>query len=432
VHGLHPRWSPGVTDLGGVDAATALPDGSVITVASGHVERWAPDGTRAALPSPAPDPSSDARFVSQVVALSPTAIVVLDLPVDEKRDEKPGPKPVPRLRRFDGARWWEDPMPTPFPTRIFAGPRGALWLTYGDELFERAPSTTDGTWTAIDTPAAIDNVWVAPGGDVWATSGAKLLHTRPLPAGLDLAAIVPPSELTRYSDACRSLTALLDELPRTAPEGHDFRAQIDALAPTIGKLAGQLAFYDVTVAGKRMLAAHRPAAEDDEAIDWTLTRKVADALVEQARRRGATGARLVCADLASLPGARILREATVHPREPPQKPEPPAPRLLPGACPDPMVVLFSPARTAPKDFDFPLTRKALTGHKELAGVRFFEVQRKGKRTIVATLPDRKRALALSTLLREKLGGSAPALVCEKPVEVTREIKVDLATGDVRR
>jgi hypothetical protein len=425
---LHPRWPPGVAAQGRVDAAAALADGTVFTARGGHVERWSAEGTRAPFASPAPQGTAEAPVASQIVAFSPSSVFLLDVPNTERREGAPKPADA-RLLRFDGARWHDEPLPTPFPTKIFAGPQGALWLTHDGELFERA---SDGTWTALDVPAPLEEVWAAPEGDVWATGGVKLMHTRPLPAGVDLAAIVPPGEPTQYSDACDTLTALLDELPRTAPKAHDFRAQIDALAPTIGKLAGQLAFYEVTVAGKRMLAAHRQAAVDDEAVDWTLTRKVAAALVEGAAHRGAARARLVCADVASLAGARLLRAATVHPAAPKPKPEPP-PRAAPAsaACATPMVVLFSPGKAAPKDFDFPLTRKALAGHAELGGVRFFEVQRGGKRTIVATLPDRRRALDLITLVQQKLAGSAPALVCETPAAGSREIKVDLATGKVK-
>ncbi len=239
--------------------------------------------------------------------------------------------------------------------------------------------------------------------------------------------MVPPGEPVRWSPECPSMTALLDELPRTAPQDFDFHAQLDAVTPALGKLAPYFAFWDLRIAGKRRLAARLP---EYGGLDARQVQSAGDELVAQATKRGAPRPRLVCVELpAGVDGARLVRAGAPVPPPPPEPP--PAPEPAPrGGCSTPLVVLFAPGKGVPADFDFPLTRKALKGHVELGQVRFWDFRRQGKRVIAASTRSRKEAAALIALVRRQVAGSAPGLVCESAPAGAREIKVDLATGNV--
>jgi hypothetical protein len=100
-------------------------------------------------------------------------------------------------------------------------------------------------------------------------------------------------------------------------------------------------------------------------------------------------------------------------------------------CKSLFVILYRLSRTAPPDFDFPLTRAALKGHTELSDVRFAETEDGRRRYLVAFVPSMKRGTALLAIVRDEVQGARPQMLCGAP-PVKREISVDLRTGELRR
>jgi hypothetical protein len=96
-------------------------------------------------------------------------------------------------------------------------------------------------------------------------------------------------------------------------------------------------------------------------------------------------------------------------------------------CNEVFVVLYKLAKTAPPDFDFPLTREALKGHREFAKAEFAETIDGGRRYFVAFVPTYAMGQSLVKLVTEKVKGSTPQLLCGKPA-VNRKLKIDLGTG----
>jgi hypothetical protein len=101
-------------------------------------------------------------------------------------------------------------------------------------------------------------------------------------------------------------------------------------------------------------------------------------------------------------------------------------------CKNLFVVLYKLSRVAPPDFDFPLTRAALKGHTELSDVRFAETEDAGTRYLVAFVPSLKRGKALADLVKEKVQGSSPQLLCGEPPKTNRAIEIDLRTGAIKK
>ncbi|MFO0564930.1 MAG: hypothetical protein U0263_04665 [Polyangiaceae bacterium] len=100
-------------------------------------------------------------------------------------------------------------------------------------------------------------------------------------------------------------------------------------------------------------------------------------------------------------------------------------------CKDIFVLMYGITKVTPKDYDFPLTRKALQGHTELAGARFAETEDNGKRYFGAFVPTLALGKKIEKLVREKVKGSQPAVLCNRP-KILRELEIDLATGEVKR
>jgi hypothetical protein len=102
-------------------------------------------------------------------------------------------------------------------------------------------------------------------------------------------------------------------------------------------------------------------------------------------------------------------------------------------CETRFVLLYTLARKAPVDYDYPATRKALKGHSELAveGVRFVEFEREGRRYFGARVPDFDLGEKLAKLVKDQVPGSTPELVCLDPLE-NRTLDIDLTTGDLRK
>lgn len=99
------------------------------------------------------------------------------------------------------------------------------------------------------------------------------------------------------------------------------------------------------------------------------------------------------------------------------------------SCKDVFVVLYKLAKTAPADFDFPLTREALKGRTEFSKATFAETIDGGRRYFVAFTPSYTMGSKLVKLIKDKVKGSAPQLMCGKP-KVSRSLRLDLKTGNV--
>ncbi len=98
------------------------------------------------------------------------------------------------------------------------------------------------------------------------------------------------------------------------------------------------------------------------------------------------------------------------------------------------VLLYTLAKTTPPDYDFPALRAALKGHGELSSFRFAETEENGRRYLVAfpehaTFEPLSYGTTLARLVKDKVPGSSPTLLCGSP-RVVRELRVDTASGAV--
>lgn len=100
-------------------------------------------------------------------------------------------------------------------------------------------------------------------------------------------------------------------------------------------------------------------------------------------------------------------------------------------CKQIFVLMYGITKVTPKDYDFPLTRQALKGHTDLASARFAETEDNGKRYFGAFVPTLAMGKKIEKLVRDKVKGSQPVVLCYAP-KVVREIAVDLATGEVKK
>jgi hypothetical protein len=93
------------------------------------------------------------------------------------------------------------------------------------------------------------------------------------------------------------------------------------------------------------------------------------------------------------------------------------------------VLLYGFTKMTPDDYDFPLTRKAVKGHPEFAGVRFVVTKDGGQKYFTAQVPSFEMGKKLVALIEKEVQGSKPQILCAEP-EVVREVKIDLRTGEV--
>lgn len=101
------------------------------------------------------------------------------------------------------------------------------------------------------------------------------------------------------------------------------------------------------------------------------------------------------------------------------------------ACKNNVVVLYGFTKVTPEDYDFPLTRKALKGQQSLRDVTFAVTREAGQKFFVGLTPTFERAAALRDVIEKGVQGSSPQIVCAKP-EILRELKIDLATGELAK
>lgn len=100
-------------------------------------------------------------------------------------------------------------------------------------------------------------------------------------------------------------------------------------------------------------------------------------------------------------------------------------------CTTPFVLLYTLGRNAPASYDYPATRAALKGHREFAEkVSFVEFTREGRRYFGARVPDFDLGKQLATLVKAKVPGATPQLVCHDPPDL-RPLDIDLATGELK-
>lgn len=105
------------------------------------------------------------------------------------------------------------------------------------------------------------------------------------------------------------------------------------------------------------------------------------------------------------------------------------PRAATWQCRDIFVLMYGVTRVTPPGYDYPLTRKALKGHTEFAGVRLVETEDGGKRYIGAFVADLDLARRMARLVAKEVKGSTPEVLCVKP-KVVREMQIDWRSGNV--
>lgn len=130
-------------------------------------------------------------------------------------------------------------------------------------------------------------------------------------------------------------------------------------------------------------------------------------------------------------GGAPAQQVVMRGRSGPERVQPKLPRPGSSQCAANLVVLYGFTKVTPDDYDFPMTREAVAGHWELKGTRFFVTRDLGEKFFVAKPPSFDVAVKLQKLVAEKVPGSKPQIVCTEP-EVVREVKIDLATGAVKK
>lgn len=100
-------------------------------------------------------------------------------------------------------------------------------------------------------------------------------------------------------------------------------------------------------------------------------------------------------------------------------------------CKQPYALMYAFTKVTPDDYDFPLTRKAVKGQTWLEGTRFVITEDNGKKYFGAFPTDYATGKKLVALIKKKVKGAIPALLCADP-KVVRELPIDLKTGEVQR
>jgi hypothetical protein len=107
------------------------------------------------------------------------------------------------------------------------------------------------------------------------------------------------------------------------------------------------------------------------------------------------------------------------------------PHAATSSCESIFALLFTFSRVTPDDYDFPLTRKALAGHKELDGTRLVVTRDRGRKYFGAFAPSLDAGKKLVAAVKRGVPDTDPELLCVKP-EVVREMPIDWATGEVKK
>jgi hypothetical protein len=112
-------------------------------------------------------------------------------------------------------------------------------------------------------------------------------------------------------------------------------------------------------------------------------------------------------------------------------PEGEAPKAPPAtaSCATPFVLMYVVnSDKVGTGYDFPLTRKALKGHTELAGMALVLTEHY---QVGAIVPSLEMGEKLAAVIRDNVKGQKPQVVCMAP-RIRVEIPVDLATGELKR
>jgi hypothetical protein len=296
-----------------------------------------------------------------------------------------GPGVRPYLAHHDGRSWTQEPIEAQEPIRQVSRTKdGATWVELETEVRRRKKG---GAWEALVPPgprARLEWIERAPDGTLWARQGDALLHL----GAQDRWQKVP--------------------LPRL--DGH-------VLLPESVHWIGPADMF--------LVASNPPHTEmyllRSGAPGAVLDYEAAVAALPD----GPDPAEGSPATTAAAPGVGAQRAQGAK--------EPPAfGRVTPGSptCKELFVVLYKLARTAPPDYDFPLTRAALKGHTELQDLSFAETEDGGRRYFVAFAPSFDKASKLVQVVRDGVKGSTPQVLCGKPPQVNRALRIDLRTGAV--
>lgn len=277
------------------------------------------------------------------------------------------------LAHYDGQSWTREPIEVQGSIgRVYRTPDGATWVELDTEVRRRKKG---GAWEALVPPgprAPLRGIERAPDGTLWARHGDALLHL-----GAD----------DRWEKV--PLPRLDGRIP--VPESVDWLGPADMVVVALNPDRQET----------YLLRTGAPGS----VLDY-------EAAVTALRDRQDAG--------ESEPAAAA-----------PTAQEPPASgRVTPGtpACQELFVVLYKLSKVAPPDYDFPLTRAALKGHTELEGLEFAETQDGGRRYFVAFAPSFDKARKLAEVVRKGVKGSTPQVLCGRPPQVNRALRIDLRTG----
>ncbi len=312
--------------------------------------------------------------------------------------------PAPKKRPCRG---WEAPLPYPeaeVRPRAFGATRDGTALSYGDgcsgESALEVWKPGEKGATLLPVPALIEGqspddalTLILPGpgeGEAWIVDGGVLHYKGGEPKPID-----PPAK------GAHVLTA------SAAPDGTLWAIADGALFARKGEVWEQAPLPDG-------VKAQDVAVGSDGAV-WVAA---GGAILKHGGAGEAAGA---------APGTLQLQQG------PPPKPRAnrPIPRAGGPKCPQNLVVLYTFSKTAPDDYDFPLTRKALKGRTEFSPARFVVTRDKKQRFFAAFVPSWDLAKKLQERIKTDVQGSTPQIVCAEP-EVVRDLKLDLKTGEVAR
>jgi hypothetical protein len=255
---------------------------------------------------------------------------------------------------------------------------------------EPATKTPQIQQASIVTGHGADEAWIL-GGGVARYAAGELRPLPPLPSGSAVSA-APAGDGSLYVLATPDPTAPGAESQASAVYRFDL---------------GAAAWQPVELGG----ASPDSIVTDAQGTVWISAGKT----LLRSRRSDAEASIAIAAPRAD--GAKGRKRARVLPK--------PASPL----CPTNLVVLYGFTKVTPPDYDFPLTRKAIKGHTELAGTRFVVAEDGGQKFFTAIVPDVAIGRKLVALIEREVQGSKPQLLCADPV-IVRELRIDLRTGDV--
>ncbi|AUX25636.1 hypothetical protein SOCEGT47_061850 [Sorangium cellulosum] len=316
---------------------------------------------------------------------------------------------ITQAPRKEPCRGWEAPLPQPEPAvrpEAFGATRDGSALSYGTDCSGESvlevwkPGEKRATLLPVPAPSpsggqspgdARTLILPGPGeGEAWIVDGGVLRYHGGEPRPID-----PPAK------GAHVLTA------SAAPDGTLWAIADGALFARKGEAWEPAPLPDG-------VKAQDVAVGSDGAV-WVAA---GGAILKRGGAGEAAGA---------APGPIQLQQG------PPPKPRATRPFPRPGGpeCPQNLVVLYTFSKTAPDDYDFPMTRKALKGRTEFSPARFVVTRDMGQRFLAAFVPSWELAKRLQERIKADVHGSTPQIVCAEP-EVVRELKLDLKTGEVAK